>query len=266
MTPKAGEEMPAAEAEESIEDAAEDQAKTADQEVAAQPKINRYDSVDPFIYDSDKPETWLTTQAAVGSLSLEQMAPTAQPSYVPEPPPLRPQVIHRTYNVESGLMRLEWVVSQRKLTSDDKSAVSPAFDLSFGEAYPSVHFKMMIHPKVIDESKGGGSFKTANGRGYVQLACEDVLPTSAPEVSFCVTIGTGEKRQPLRGPVSHNFSEKKVCGLPKDKALWNFNSVVDKESKTFVVCLELLARSTDSGEAISNAGGNAQPSSGPKRW
>lgn len=231
------------------------------------PQFDRTATLDTYTYEALEPLTWLPEVPEAGSAVAVVEIPQAPPASIsmPEPPPLRPQVVHRTFNVESGCMRLEWVVSARKLVSSDTHpAVSPAFDLSFGEAYPNVPFKLLIHPKVVDDRKGGASFKMAGGRGYVELACEEVLPASAPEVTFRIAIGTGEKRHPHRGPVSHNFSQKKVCGLPKDQALWNFNTAVDKETKTFAVCLEILPQGTEVAAAV--VGSSALRKEGPKRW
>jgi len=220
-------------------------------------QFDRTATLDPYSYEASNPLTWLSEEGG---------APAASSRAVPEPPPLRPQVVHRTFNVETGSLRLEWVVSSRKLASaDTHAAVSPAFDLSFGESHPSVRFKMLIHPKVVDERKGGGSFKTAGGRGYVELAAEEMLPPDAPQVVFRVAIGTGQQRSPFRGPVAHDFSQKKVCGLPKDQALWNFNTVVDRETKTFVVCLEILPKGGEEAGARPTAEEAARPV-GPKKW
>jgi len=159
-----------------------------------------------------------------------------------EPPPLKPQMLHRTFDVEAACMRLEWVVSARKLSSNDSHPhVSPAFDLSFGPACPRASFKMLIYPLVVNDKKGGASFKKAGGRGYVELACEETLPASVPEVRFRIGIGSGEKRSAARGPVAHNFAERAVSGLPKKQGLWDFHTAVDKASNTFVVCLEVLS-------------------------
>merc|ERR1719217_1037191 len=48
-----------------------------------------------------------------------------------------------------GAYRVHWTVDARKLRSNDKQAVSPPFELSFGPHFPSVIFKMMAYPKVM---------------------------------------------------------------------------------------------------------------------
>jgi len=162
-----------------------------------------------------------------------------------EPAPVKPQMLHRTFDPESACMRFEWVVGARKLTSSDTHPhVSPAFGLDFGDGVVA-SFKMMIYPHVVNDKKGGASFKKANGRGYIELACEDELRPDVQDVRFRIAIGSGDKRMPARGPVSHNFGEKAVSGLPKKDALWDFTQAVDKATSTFVVVLEVLSDSEE---------------------
>eukprot|EP00442_Polarella_glacialis_P008818 CAMPEP_0115083666 /NCGR_PEP_ID=MMETSP0227-20121206/20719_1 /TAXON_ID=89957 /ORGANISM="Polarella glacialis, Strain CCMP 1383" /LENGTH=422 /DNA_ID=CAMNT_0002472163 /DNA_START=59 /DNA_END=1327 /DNA_ORIENTATION=+ len=160
-------------------------------------------------------------------------------------PPLapQPQTLTRAFSVKSGFFRVHWTVDARKLRGNDKQAVSPPFELSFGSQFPNVTFKMMIYPKAVSDSKGGASFKKARGHGYVQLKCEAELSEAIANVAFRISIGSGDKMQPPRGPVAHNFSSSAVCGLPKEQEEWDFESVKDTDSMTFVVCLEIVPRS-----------------------
>uniref|UniRef100_A0A7S4SJR8 Uncharacterized protein n=1 Tax=Alexandrium monilatum TaxID=311494 RepID=A0A7S4SJR8_9DINO len=161
----------------------------------------------------------------------DDLAPLAAP---------QPQTLTRAFSINSGYFRVHWTVDARKLRGNDKQAVSPPFELSFGNQFPSVTFKMMIYPKVMNDSKGGASFKKARGRGFVQLKCEAELSEAIANVSFRISIGSGESKQAPRGPKSHNFSCSAVCGLDKEEEEWDFQSVVDQESMTFVVCLEIV--------------------------
>merc|ERR1712019_26870 len=124
----------------------------------------------------------------------------------------------------------------------------------------------MIQPKVVDDKKGAGSFRIAGGKGYVELVCEGNLPDISQEVKYSITIGSGKKRQPLRGPITHNFAEMAVSKLPKGQALWDFNHAVDKDSSTFVVCLEILPVESEV-QAASKIPEDAAPiKPGQKRW
>lgn len=156
-------------------------------------------------------------------------------------------------SINSGKYRVNWTVDARKLKSNDKVAVSPQFDVSFHGC--SLPFKLLIHPKATGDGKGGGSFRKAKGRGKIELKCEGGLKDDEPAViQYCLGIGSsakakeGEavKRQPLRGPVRHNFSQSGVSALPKESPQnplgdeWSFPEVVDEESQTFVVALEII--------------------------
>lgn len=170
----------------------------------------------------------------------EQLQQQQQPS-APQPHAAapQPQTLDRHFSIASGNHRIHWTVDGRKLRGNDKQAVSPPFELPFG-SYPSVTFKMMIYPKAVNEGKGGASFKKAKGRGYIQLKCEAELNEAIANVAFRISIGSGDQRQPPRGPVYHNFSMSAVCGLPKDNDEWDFHQVVDRDSMTFLVCLEIV--------------------------
>ena len=94
---------------------------------------------------------------------------------------------------------------------------------------------MMIYPV------GGVSFKLSGGHGYVKLKCQSQLSSESPApVTFRITTGSGTKAAPSRGPVSHDFSQGAVSGLPQDIETWDFNAAVDEDSATFVVCLEVV--------------------------
>jgi hypothetical protein len=131
-------------------------------------------------------------------------------------------------------------VDARKLKGNDKQAVSPAFELSFGPEFPNVTFKMMIYPKVSSDAKGGASFKKGKGKGYVQLKCEAELSEAVAQVAVRIGCGADALTQPMRGPIRHNFSHSAVCGLPKDQEEWDFNTVVNPDSQTFLVLLEIV--------------------------
>jgi len=141
--------------------------------------------------------------------------------------------------------RVRWTVDARKLKSKDKEAVSPAFTI--GE--DGIEFKMILRPRETSEAKGGGSFKKARGRGVVLLRClERLTPDTSDWTTFQISIGNpadaANQRQP-RGPVEHNFGLKPIGGLPQGQDQWNFSQVVDKNTETFVVILEVLGRPPD---------------------
>merc|ERR1740130_529695 len=69
----------------------------------------------------------------------------------------QPQTLMRSFSLNTSTYRIQWHVDARKLRGNDKQAVSPPFEISFGGQ--AVTFKMMIYPKVVSDAKGGASFK-----------------------------------------------------------------------------------------------------------
>jgi len=195
-----------------------------------------------------------------GTANADPAAPPAavEASTASLPPPLpaapRAPVLTRVFSVASYMERVRWTVDARKLKSTDREAVSPSFDLSFSGV--NVQFKMVIRPKVMSDSRGGASFKKAKGRGSVELRClSEVEPAVNPIVTFRLAIGSGadpEKREPPRGPVRHDFTQRAICGLPEGQAEWDFSKAVDEDTLTFVVCLEILAGSTANAAAAAS--------------
>lgn len=183
------------------------------------------------------------------------LQPEAQPVMQQEweplgkaPEPFQRHTLNRYRNRRTGDTRIEWIVDGRKLRSNDRNAVSPGFELAVGQTNAQPRpFKMIITPNVSSDGRGGSSFRRAKGCGSVQLKCE-----APPEevgnlpVSFHLSAGNGRHDKPNlqgpRGPVIHNFAQSGVSGLTKKTSddIWDFLSVLDKDSDTFVVQLDIL--------------------------
>jgi len=157
-------------------------------------------------------------------------------------PPARKNVLQRAASVSTNIQRIRWTVDARKLKSKDTEAVSPPFELEFARV---LSFKLVIRPRVTSDAKGGASFKAARGKGVVELRClDDVDHAVNPKVRFQISIGSPSdprKQRHPRGPVEHDFKERSICGLPRGEDEWDFSKVVCKETKTFVVVLEVLS-------------------------
>lgn len=102
---------------------------------------------------------------------------------------------------------------------------------------------MMLSP--LGGTSGGTSFKKSKGRGIVQLSCKaDLRCCGNSPVTFRIAVGRSREHvndEVLRGPVSHDFvAQSGICGLPKEKEVWDFGRVVDAATQTFVVCLEIV--------------------------
>jgi len=189
-----------------------------------------------------RPPMAISPAVAAVPPAASTMAPAGASSIAPLSsaiPAAQPQTLTGAFCVNTGCFRALWWVDARKLRGNDKQAVSPHFEMSLGDSLPSAAFKMMIYPKIMNDQKGGASFKKAKGRGLVQIKCEAELSEAIATFSFQISIGVGENKQASRGPKIHNFSASAVCGLEKDEEEWDFQTVVDPESMTFVVCLEI---------------------------
>lgn len=104
----------------------------------------------------------------------EAETPLAEGCSIPDPPELErttTQTAVRTEEGENGAFCVSWTVDARKLKASDKVAVSPAFQVPTAPG----NFRMMLLPKVVDDRKGGASFKRAKGKGLVQVKCEENL-------------------------------------------------------------------------------------------
>uniref|UniRef100_A0A7S1EY76 Uncharacterized protein n=1 Tax=Noctiluca scintillans TaxID=2966 RepID=A0A7S1EY76_NOCSC len=169
-------------------------------------------------------------------------------SSVDDPPPSVPPLVKERSRVtqpvvltsgcgENGCIYFSWPNDARKLDSMDKQAVSPEFEIHYPGLGPK-QFKMVIYPRVVNDQRRGAGFKKAKGRGRVELKCmEESVPASLPDVAFRIGVGSGDKVQPFRGPVRHNFYERAFGCLPNDDE-WNFGASVD-ETGTFTVVLEI---------------------------
>jgi hypothetical protein len=148
------------------------------------------------------------------------------------------------HNPQNNKYKVIWTVDGRKLNSNDKQAVSPPFELRFSDVHPLVTFKMIIYPREREgDGKGGASFKRSYGMGMIQLKCEGDLSNAHAAVAFQMAIGNANTDasalRPLN-PITHNFAQSAVCGLPRaSNDTWDFNTVVDHSSKTFTVHLDI---------------------------
>jgi hypothetical protein len=208
--------------------------------VRAQPEKNNSSARWPLQPGPIQPQNTITVSSAAAPMQGSTSSSLGGSLPAGGAPPPQPQTLTRQFSVLSGFYRVCWTVDGRKLRGNEKQTVSPPFELSFGPDHPNVTFKMMIYPEMINEGKGGSCFRKSNGRGFVQLKCEAELPASIAKVTFRISIGSGKNMKEARGPVEHDFASSAVCGLPKDREIWDFQEVVNQNSQTFVVCLEIV--------------------------
>jgi len=104
-----------------------------------------------------------------------------------------------------------------------------------------ISMKFVMHPAGGDRE----SFKTAGGRGYVQLKCEsDTLHYEKCPLTFRLGISSGcgdDKWLAAKGPVTHDFGGRFgfITGLAEDQEEWDLQSAVENETKTFSIYLEI---------------------------
>jgi len=156
---------------------------------------------------------WMATQVHpfVGS--------GAAPGFVPKAPSL-----------------FRWTLGARKLRSNDRSAVSKTFLLSIGDAYPAgVTCKLML-----DVGANVKSFAQSDGRGNVQLKCEQEFKGSIHGVVLRFLVGReGQALQPPRF-VWHDFSRSALC----TSVDWDFIGALDRVSKTLEVSVEVVGKAS----------------------
>lgn len=185
-------------------------------------------------------------QMATMTTPLDLVEPEKQ--WVPlgeVPPLLQPQTLHRCWNRVTGVTRIYWTVDGKKLRGNDRSTVSPLLELYDKHVEAgALPYKMIITPTI--DGSTSSSFRKAKGKATVQLKCE--APREGPESSnltFYLSAGSGvddQRLQEARGPVTCDFSQCGICGLrPQHDQVWDFLEVMDRQSETFVVCLEVLA-------------------------
>jgi len=140
------------------------------------------------------------------------------------------------FDSQTGAYRITWYVDARKLDSNDKQAVSPAFEMSWKEWAETKTFKVMLFPEAPPEVRGAYNFKKARGRGYLRLKCEDDLGPKSHFVTMRMSMG-----EESRGPVKHDFAQSVSCGLPKRNQVWDCKKLcMDARNSMLLVTLDIL--------------------------
>mmetsp|Transcript_44601 Transcript_44601/g.95859 ORF Transcript_44601/g.95859 Transcript_44601/m.95859 type:complete len:653 (-) Transcript_44601:334-2292(-) len=146
---------------------------------------------------------------------------------------------------------INWAADARKFGTQDKQLVSPPFDLSL-PGFEAQQFALVIHPVAVHQSRRGSGFRKSKGRGSIEVKCLSTrLPPNYPRVTFMVAVGNnGPRREPARGPVTHDFAEQSCAGLPKKREEWDLKAGVDEASRTLLVNVEMWCSSLPSPSKI----------------
>ncbi|CAE7775002.1 PUS7 [Symbiodinium pilosum] len=165
-------------------------------------------------------------------------APRADPPVVPAAAAPRAPVLQRAFSVNSRIFRIHWTVDARVLKTSDREKVSPPFEVSMDGI--EIQFKLCLRPLLTSESRGGASFRKAKGKGTVDLRClNEIEKKNSCAMTFRVAIGKGSESHKVSRTMKHDFSEKPICQLEGEEE-WDFKTVVDEDTQTFVVVLEVV--------------------------
>jgi len=136
---------------------------------------------------------------------------------------------------EKGVTSIRWRIDAKKLRGRDKVAVSPRLDVLLRDVI--VPFKLSLSPIASGTGKGGGSFKGSQGRGKIQLKCEDEIGWA--EFTLTVELSLPDLADsPVRSTV-HDFKQNGICTCHD---VWDFVKAVDQETQEFAVGLDISIR------------------------
>jgi hypothetical protein len=126
---------------------------------------------------------------------------------------------------------LTWEVDAKKLRTRDQQIVSHTFDIS-----PQMSCRLMLRPTSMGDKKRQTTFLKSSGCGSIEFKLVDIAGP-APHLDLNASVGKGARTQRLPGIVKHDFDWSSVCRLGDE---WDFRSVIDDESSSFVVCVEVF--------------------------
>ncbi|OLP93059.1 Pseudouridylate synthase 7-like [Symbiodinium microadriaticum] len=169
-----------------------------------------------------------------------------RPADPPAPAAPRAPVLQRAFSVNSRIFRIHWTVDARVLKSSDREKVSPPFEVSMDGQ--EIQFKLCLRPSLTSESRGGASFRKAKGKGSVDMRCLSEISRTCV-MTFRVAIGKGSESHKVSRTMKHDFSQKPICQLEGDDE-WDFKTVTDEESQTFVVVLEVITIEVEPEHAV----------------
>lgn len=138
----------------------------------------------------------------------------------------------------SGKECIRWIVDGRKLETNCNQLLSREFELEVLEAGLQP-FKLMLHAKS-SKARGGKGFQKVGGRSLLSLKCESSLPSVAGRLALQVTVGKGSPTEISSGVVRHNFLDQNCCPLQEEGDDWNLLQKMDRASKYFEICLEVV--------------------------
>lgn len=153
------------------------------------------------------------------------------------PEPRRATVL--TTSQTDGLFNVQWRVDSKKLTSKDKKAVSPSFDIEL-EGSKVGSFRIILTPCMVSQERSGACFRRARGWGRVEIKNESREGLQPLVLQASLWFDNGQQQIPVKRAekVRHDFSEICVCEVSDE---WDFSAAVDQASQVFGIHLVAFA-------------------------
>lgn len=199
------------------------------------------DCLEPWAFSHNVDESVFESSMEGENEKKEVSAPIALLRSQSDPGPRSSSIL--TVMQTDGNCVIRWRVDTKKLSSKDRTAVSPSFDLELeGEVVGS--FRIILTACSCAQGKAGSSFRKAKGCGLVELKSEspEVLKPILVQASLWTDNANEETQIKYAEPVRHDFSEICVCGVSEE---WDFNTAVDQASQTFAIQLIAFSHSED---------------------
>lgn len=134
-----------------------------------------------------------------------------------------------------------WTVDAKKLRGNDRSTVSRSFELDLGlPGAPRLTFKLMLCARSPYSCKGGYSFKQSDGKGNMQLKCEQELGAKCGQAIVQLSVGSSATSPHASAEsriVHHDFAQSAAC----TSLGWDFKKGVDEAQRSFVIGVTILA-------------------------
>uniref|UniRef100_A0A7S2L3I8 Uncharacterized protein n=2 Tax=Zooxanthella nutricula TaxID=1333877 RepID=A0A7S2L3I8_9DINO len=180
-----------------------------------------------------------STPPSLRSAEFEEPEPQAPPpglaALTKAPPSAAAPAVVQWQGLEDGEEWVAWTMDARKLDTDDKQCVSPEFSVDLAGVGPTP-FKLTIFPVARTDTKRGSGFRSAKGKGRIELKCCGALD-AAMRLRLSIGIGSGATAQPMRGPVVHDFAHRSCCGLESRDEQWKLRDALDDSQRNLVVRL-----------------------------
>merc|ERR1712232_395029 len=143
------------------------------------------------------------------------------------------------------MQRFVFQVHQSKLQSRERAIVLQMFYVNI--AGSRVPFRVHILANKIHHKRHGNSFKTAQGRGQLELKCDtsDLPSDGSMKLGFAFGVADNENMEASGSETFHDFSTtystiaKLPPSQPSEKPWWDFKSAVNAQTKCFSICLEV---------------------------